>query len=263
MLGSLYVQEVVSWAHFDKEFRMRTGTVRLKGKKPLLMDAMSSATMDGLETGVRPPEVKDRPATEKCAPKIYRHPDTGRIGLPVELFFACLKQAGRKVKNGRYNISTATGTTLYGMLDLKEDFLPLLNIPEKVKPESKEEGKYWKVDRRRGIGKQAKTPTAVAVIRPAFAEWEFEVTVEYDEKKINGETVKRLFQEAGSGQGLCGFRPNCGGPFGRFELVHWPAELDSNPADVVPEEDEAEATDPSLVEDNGELVGAGSKSERF
>lgn len=219
--------------------------------------------MDSLETGVRPPEVKDRPAVEKCAPKIYRHPDTGRIGIPAEVFYACLKQAGRKVKNGRYNISTATGSTIFGMLEIKEDFLLLLNIPEKVKPESKEEAKYWKVDRRRGIGKQAKTPTAVAVIRPAFAEWEFEVTIEYNEKKVNGETVKRLFEEAGSGQGLCGFRPNCGGPFGRFEVVLWPTSLDSNPEDVVPEEDEAEAADPSLAEDNGELVGAGAKSERF
>lgn len=242
---------------------MRKGIVRLKGKKPLLMDRMSEATMDGLETGIRAPEVKDRPAAEKCAPKIYRHPDTGRIGLPVELVLACLKQAGRKVKNGRYNISNATSTTLYGMLEIVEDFLPLLNIPEKVKPESKEEAKYWKVDRRRGIGKQAKTPTAVAVIRPAFAEWEFEITIEYNEKKINGETVKRLLEEAGSGQGLCGFRPNCGGPFGRFELVLWPASLDSKAEDVEPEEDEAEATDPSLAESNGELVGAGAGDDRL
>jgi len=232
---------------------MRTGTVNLKGNISILMDAMSEATMDGLETGVRPPEVKDRPSEEKCRKKIYRCPKTGRIGLPVYIFYACLKAAGRKVKNGRYNISTATSTTLYGMLKITSTFLYFLNIPETVRAGSKEEMKYWKVDRRRGIGKQAKTPTAVAVIRPAFPEWELEVEIQYNEKKVNGDTVKRLFEEAGSGQGLCGFRPNCGGPFGCFDVVGWPDNLNSKPEEVVEDSEDVDEVEEVALENNHEL----------
>lgn len=192
---------------------MRTVKVHCVHLSPLLMDKMSDEAFTGLETGVRPQEVKDRPAEEKAVGKIYR--DNGKIGLPAEMLISALKLAGAQVKNGKRNITkTTTGeTTLFDFLTVQDSFLPFLNI-------KKEDG-AWTVDKRKGIGRQAKVPTAVCIIRPRFDKWEFTTTIQFDERKVNEDTVRKLFEVAGSNQGLGSFRPNKGGPFGRFRIAEW------------------------------------------
>lgn len=135
------------------------------------------------------------------------------------MLFASLVAAGRKVKNGRSQISTASSSTVPDFLEIKGFFFPFLGIPENVEPRSAKEREFWKVDKRRGC--LPKDGTAVCLIRPRFNNWEFEVTVVYDGEKINGGVVKDLFTNAGAAQGLGSFRPNCKGPFGRFEVTSW------------------------------------------
>lgn len=194
---------------------MKTFKLRCVGISPLMMDRMSPETLAGLGTGVRPQEQKDRPALEKAAEKIYRDPN-GRIALPAEMLFAALVGAGRNVKNGRKAISTATTTTLPDLLSIHDAYLPLSNIPANVNGAEKD---YWAVDMRKGTGNNGPKPVAVAVIRPKFQNWEFEVTVTVDEKKAGEDTYKALFTNAGSTQGLGSFRPNKKGMFGRFMVA--------------------------------------------
>lgn len=194
---------------------MKTLKIRCTGLSPLLMDQMSKATLESLATGVRLQVVKDRPAADVAAEKIYRDP-SGRIALPAEMLFAALVGAGRNVKIGRKGISTATTTSLPDFMSIEESHLPLTNIPENVNGEEKT---FWTADLRKGMGYNGKTPTAVAIIRPKFPEWEFEVTVKYDEAKAGEDTIKALFASAGSTQGLGSFRPNKKGMFGRFAIA--------------------------------------------
>lgn len=162
---------------------------------------------------MHPPKQKDRPAKVDAAEKIYREDgEESRIGLPSEMLFASLVNAGRKVKAGKTQISTAKTTTLPDIMSINDSFLPLINIA----PEREEE--FWRVDKRRG---RLQDGTAICVVRPRFDAWEFEVTVEFDRKKVNEGVIRQLFDAAGSGQGLGAFRPNCKGPFGRFEVVGW------------------------------------------
>ncbi|OGZ71408.1 MAG: hypothetical protein A2998_02700 [Candidatus Staskawiczbacteria bacterium RIFCSPLOWO2_01_FULL_37_25b] len=196
---------------------MRKVRIHCVGVSPLMMDKMSDETLEGLATGVRPPEVKDKPAVEKAAVKIYRD-DNGRIALPAEMLVGALVFAGQKVKNGRKQISTAKTTMLFELLQLNNVFLPLTNGQPAA------EDLPWVVDKRKGIGNQARTPTAVCIIRPKFLHWEFDCEIEYNEDRVNGEVVRQLFNVAGSSEGLGSFRPNKKGPFGRFKVTEWNEE---------------------------------------
>lgn len=197
---------------------MRKVRIHCVGVSPLMMDKMSDETLEGLATGVRPPEVKDKPAEEKAAAKIYRD-DDGTIALPAEMLMGALVFAGQKVKNGKKQISTAKTTTLFELLTLQNVSLPLHNGQADAKGDLP-----WIVDKRKGIGNQAKTPTAVCIIRPKFPHWEFDCEIMYDEKRVNGDVVRQLFNTAGSSEGLGSFRPNKKGPFGRFEVTKWEEE---------------------------------------
>ena len=109
-----------------------------QGVSPLLMNPMDEATLDSLITGVRLPKVKDRPFEEMAEEKIYRG-DDGTIGIPAVNLFACLVEAGRRVKLGKTQISTKESTILPSFLTIEEFFLPFIDDPE------------WVVDKRRGV----------------------------------------------------------------------------------------------------------------
>ena len=193
---------------------MRTAKVKCVGVKPILMDPMTDEVLEGLRTGVRPNVRRDRPALDVARERIYReNGDKSSIGLPSEMLFASLVAAGRNVKNGKKQVSTASTTTLPDFFSIQDLFLPFSNVKK-----GKKEGESWKVDKRRG---RLKDGTAVCIVRPRFDKWEFEVIVEYDEKKADESIIKDLFANAGSAQGLGAFRPNCKGPFGRFKVASW------------------------------------------
>lgn len=199
---------------------MRMVRVKCRGVSPFLMDRMTDETLDELRTGVRRNKPKDTPVRDVAKVKIYReNGDQGRIGIPQEMLFAALSNAGRNVKNGKKQVSTAKTTTLPDFMSIEELFIPLTNID----PDNEENS--WVPDKRRG---RLADGTAVCVVRPKFTEWEFEVTVEYDEKKADESCVKALFNNAGSAQGLGSFRPNCKGPFGRFRVIEWNQVADSD-----------------------------------
>ena len=197
---------------------MRNVKIHCIGISPLMMDKMSDETLTSLETGVRLPENKDRPALQKAAEKIYRD-DDGKIALPVEMLMGSLVFAGQKVKNGKKQISTAKTTTLFELMQCLDLSLPLSNGQADAKGELP-----WVVDKRKGMGYHGKTPTAVCVIRPKFPHWEFDCEIEYNEKKVNGDVIRQLFDVSGSSEGLGSFRPNKKGPFGRFRVASWNEE---------------------------------------
>lgn len=184
---------------------------------PILMDPMTEEVLDSLITGVSIQPKRDVPPAKIAASKICReNGPNSQIGLPGSMLFSCLKKAGRYVKNGKDKISTAKTTTLPDFLTIQECFLPFTNIPLGEK-----EKEFWKVDKRRANLWNKGSPTAICAVRPRFDHWEFAVTIEYDETKINEGTLRTLLEKAGSTQGLGAFRPNCGGQFGRFRIKSW------------------------------------------
>lgn len=175
---------------------------------PLLVNAMTDETLDVLKTGVGKQVKKDAHPKDVAESRLYRD-ETGKLVIPTANLFAAIVEAGRKVKSGKSQISTATTTTVPSFLNIIGQNMVFTNGDGDGKaPE-------WVVDKRRGC--LPKDGTAVCLIRPRFEKWGFKVRIEVDETVVGLDTVAKLLQIAGEG-GLCDFRPGCKGPFGRFRI---------------------------------------------
>lgn len=187
--------------------------VGLRGISPMLMNPMTDETINQLITGVRPQLNKDRKFEDVARERIYLD-DNGRMGVPTMNLIAALKHAGRSVKNGKKAISTATSTTLFSFCEFPTEFIPFDGLDE--------DGHLpWRVDKRRGVMKNGASSVAVGILRPKFDSWSLTVEVVLNEKLVTQDTLRRLFEEAGTNAGLGDFRPQKGGPFGRFQVDNW------------------------------------------
>jgi len=195
---------------------------------PLMMDRMPEEVLDGIAIGVPVARPKDTPPKVIAERALYSDGNGGFI-LPIENLWACLIEAGRRVKIGRYTISTAKSTELYSLISINVLSLRLLRVT--ADGTVLDGHPTWVIDKRRGVGKKAGDP--VRIVRPKFAEWGFSVEVEFDEKqKINASILQQLFERAGTAVGLCSFRPQKRGPFGRFRVVEWEMLNGAEPADT-------------------------------
>jgi hypothetical protein len=187
------------------------------GRTPLMMDPMDRETIEKtLIFGDRPPKDTTTPTEDRASKKMYRNPE-GKIALPSDMLFACLRGAGKKVKVGpRANITKSTGeTALPAIVTIQEMYLTLKH------PEVTDFDQAWTTDVRRG---RLASGTTCGIVRPKFEKWGFEVTVEIDYTGLEGLTeghIKELFRRAGHNQGLGSFRPSCGGPFGTFDVAEF------------------------------------------
>jgi hypothetical protein len=57
--------------------------------------------------------------------------------------------------------------------------------------------------------------------RPRINAWAAPLRLLVQEKRISPSVIRQLLVEGGKSTGLGDFRPQCGGPFGQFEVVRW------------------------------------------
>ncbi len=188
-------------------------TATLKGLQPgFLMNPMTEEVLDALQTGTALKANKGTPPVDIAAKKVMRD-DDGNPGIKIEYLLGCLAEAGRNVKNGKKQISTATSTTIYSFIDFGDVyFLTFSNASD------------YKVDIRRGVLQSGASKVAVPIVRPLFRQWEVKVEFLVDESECRVEVVKQLFESAGKKVGLGDFRPAKKGPFGRFVIESWEVE---------------------------------------
>lgn len=186
-------------------------------KSALLMDAMSDEDIESaLIRGIRKPPDRDSPLEEMAKRKMYRGPN-GEIILPASMYFACLRNAGRKVKVGKSNISTAKTTELPSILTIEEEYFILFD-PETGKPLTEVD---MKTDLRRCMMDNAGKKTAVGNVRPRFDRWAFKATLSVDYSGMEGlmeAHIRKLVEIAGNRIGVGSWRPTCNGPMGRFRI---------------------------------------------
>lgn len=181
--------------------------IYLRGTEPVLFDPMSLDTLMKIAEGDTAARAKTKIDLHKvCEGKLIRGPQ-GEFGLPLQYLVSSLIEAGRDVKrDAKTKFSTLDKTFLFACVKFlaQGEFLPFLSHSD------------WEPDLRRGVGKSAKVPVPVAVMRPKFKEWEFKVLIRALHPRITIQQLQDLFQWAGSAVGVGGFRPSCRGQFGSF-----------------------------------------------
>lgn len=187
------------------------------GISPMLQNPMTDDTLDELiygSAGKRKPPERDVPLESLAKKKLCLGPN-GEFGIPANYLFASLVDSGRHViYDKRVKLSTRDSSLVPALLAI---------IPDLVDAKGdgfiafKDQDAKWIVDRRRGV--LAANKAAVAVVRPKFTTWAFDVTVEIDMDQVAIEKIKDLFNCAGRLSGLGDFRPSKRGQFGRFKVV--------------------------------------------
>lgn len=178
------------------------------------MNPATGDLLDELEggAGARKPKDINTPSSEKAAKKVIKG-ENGEVGIPIEYLTACLNEAGRHVKfDGKKMIANKEQTLLFLIMSIDAQFFPFANQAEPMI-----------TDRRRGV--IPANGIACCVVRPKFANWDFEVPITIDLDEVSEDKVKLLFEKAGAVAGLGDFRPAKKGPFGRFRVVKWESHL--------------------------------------
>ena len=175
--------------------------LRITGISPLLMnnpESMGGGPSKGLGTKKIPtPE-------EESAAKVYRNGD-GQLYFPADgLRNGIIKKAcpGRRIGK-RY-----ASAIVPGALFLTQEKLLLIH-PKTHKPITK-----YEIDIRRCVVQGQ----GVRRARPKIMKWGGIVTYEFDPDFLPGDTVVELQSIAGKLAGLGDYRPQCGGPFGRYTV---------------------------------------------
>jgi hypothetical protein len=186
-------------------------TVECKGITPLLMNPMSDEQLLKLWMKEKAPKDAPRPEPHKAC-EILASQYTDKTGpyIPGHCLYACLVGAGRFVRlSGKTMISTRKDTQLPALMGLETERL-YLKTP--FKP-------GWDVDIKKGINPNG--GEAVAIVRPRFDVWSFDVVIWIDTTTVAEKTIRDLFDKAGKTQGLLDFRPSRKGIYGQFVVNNW------------------------------------------
>lgn len=230
---------------------MKRVTLEAKGLSPLIIQAMSEETLISLATKLKSEKLK--PAENSptaiqaflervCREQLY--PDAsgqGRVGFPMTNLMASIRDAGKGSKSGRQGakmevVTKADGQTiLFSFVFPQDDFVVLTDtgaydLTIRNVPTPKDGGSPWIISLMKGNNPNG--GEAVALGRPLFPQWGFRATFLVDESLgYPVDLFRQLVVRASAVTGLCGYRPACGGPFGRFTITRFEA-VDLPAADV-------------------------------
>lgn len=189
----------------------------IKGLSPgLLLNPATNELLKHLRDGTRPQKRTDWTVEEECGTKLYRSEKNmqgiASMGLPMQNIMSSTVLAGQHVKSGKKNLSTAKSTTVFDFLEFVEDFCVFHGTDENGNVP-------WKPFLVKGTMHNAGSETAVCIVRPRISEWRLLFTLKFDDKRgISEDTVLKLVEIAGRKIGLCDWRPQKKGRFGRFVI---------------------------------------------
>lgn len=137
----------------------------------------------------------------------YRMED-GTLYIPSEAILGTLRNASKYRKLGK------------GMPPLRQVISGLVSIePSQISLGTKN----YEIDIR---AITMKTGERKLIGRPLLKEWEAEFTLKYNPRlfPLSPTALKELLELAGNVVGILAYRPEHGGPFGRFEVIEWEVE---------------------------------------
>lgn len=183
---------------------------RIEGVSALLQHRFSEESEAAVSSSTRTVKRREETPREAAERVAYRYPD-GTLYLPGAAIARLLREAGanHKMKGSRRSVKYLVP----GAVIVPDETLALID------PETDTPAGDFEVDSRPVV--IPATKGRVMRHRPRLDAWATEFTLEVDDEMLDGAFVHQLLTEGGRKLGLGDFRPERGGPFGRFHVTVW------------------------------------------
>ncbi len=184
---------------------MKTIEVEITGVSPLLMRRFDEQAQEQVQSGTSGGKALGT-ATEQAERAAYRLPSNGVIGnlyIPSSNILASIRKAAKFRKIGKRSAITA----ICAGVSIRPDVLDL--------------GTHtYEIDSRRVVNPATKG--ACMRHRPKLNTWKLRFFLEYDDRHIpSPEVLRGVVDDSGAIVGICDFRPEKKGSFGRFVVTAW------------------------------------------
>jgi len=178
-------------------------SVEIVGLTPGLM-THNPASM--LEKANGPRKTASEYNSEEDAERATYRTEEGYCAFPGAAPRACIVRAaaGFKARKGRGSLKTVIAHIL-----VLQDLVPLLD------PDTKQPLTNYEISRKRVIVQRQ----GIIRSRPLFPRWAAKFQIEYDSDVIGPDEILAVLADGGRKVGICEYRPVCGGPYGRFDVV--------------------------------------------
>lgn len=178
----------------------------IRGLSPLLMNRFTEDAEVSVSSGTRVSiKAKGDTPREEAAKRAYKD-SNGMLFVPGTNILASIIAAGTFHKVGKSKLTTMKTSLIPAGITV-ENLVCDLNTDQ------------WEVDSRSVV--IPSTGGRIMCHRPRLDEWETTFNMNVEEDMFNEKTVRILVEDAGRKIGLCDYRPQRKGPFGRYSVVGW------------------------------------------
>jgi hypothetical protein len=209
--------------------------VLIHGTSPMMMNRVPDHVLMAMALGT-PQKSKAKKGLAKTADEVaeehlYRFgPEADRyVGLPLKNLFSALISAGRQVRlDGKRQLSTKDSTLLTGVLMLESLDPVTMDEPHVrlIRPVTTAPTEAWGTIAWTPNIMRGRNPNGgemVAICRPLIADWALQVRAVCDTDFMDLSRYRELFDICGRFIGLCEYRPERKGQFGKFRVDRWEA----------------------------------------
>lgn len=183
---------------------MKTVTVKIEGISPILINRFKE--QDEIPTKMKKAGKKDYGTPrEQATATAYQDPD-GKLWIPSAWIKGAIQTIASdyKLPGSRKSVKSVSGGAIIPTEE-KLYFLEQYTI------------KNLEVDSRPCVIQRAR----IMRHRARLEKWSVKITLEIDEEIIATESVHEILSASGRRSGCGDFRPQKGGPFGRFIVSNW------------------------------------------
>jgi len=171
-------------------------SVRIEGISPLLMHRFP---VDGNE---KKSKVKNQTKTRDDVESYLYKDDDDKLVQPSTHLIGAMKKAGAKFQIPGQGKTTYKNVMGSGAVLIDPDMIP-------------HELQHWDVDVRSCVVQRAR----IIRSRPVLKKWALSFEIEFDDDEIPLQVLQEIIEYAGRRVGIGDYRPEKGGPFGRFRIT--------------------------------------------
>jgi len=154
-------------------------------------------------------DLKNMTPQQLCERALYKDPVNGKIAIPSEMLQRALVSGAAFSKGkGRASLQKQVAACVF----VTPAYMELPGQTAKSK-------QIWRIDTRSVV--IPATKGRIPRHRPCFDEWSIEFELEWDNELLSEQQVRNVLDDTGSRVGICDFRPERKGPFGRFIVTSW------------------------------------------